>query len=91
MSLRLEKNGGEMSEGTAIFIAGLILSIIILIITTLMSFGIVSMLFQLGIKDEFGVFVISSIILNSIFFGLVIASIYYEYERIKDKYEREHN
>lgn len=80
-----------MSEGTAIFIACLILSVIFLITTTLMSFGIVFTLLQLGIKDEFIVFVISSIILNSIFFAFVLAHIYSEYEEIKDKYEREYN
>jgi uncharacterized membrane protein (DUF485 family) len=80
-----------MSEGTAIFIACLILSVIFLIITTLMSLGITFALLHLGIKDTLGVFLISNFIFNSILFGFVIASIYSEYERIKDDYERECN
>jgi fumarate reductase subunit D len=78
-----------MSEKGVTIIACMIFSIVILIITMLMSLGVVYSFSLFGIKDALTVFLVSNIILNTIFFGFIIASIYSGYERIKDEYELE--
>jgi hypothetical protein len=58
---------------------------IILIITTLMSLGIVYSLSRFEIISDFEIFLLSNFILNTIFFGLIIDDLLDKNEKLKKK------
>jgi hypothetical protein len=63
----------------------LVFSSIILVITTLMSLGMVYSLSRFEIIPNFEIFLISNFILNMIFFGFVIGVLIDENEKLKKK------
>jgi predicted exporter len=63
----------------------LVFSAIILLITTLMSLGMVYSLSRFEIISDFGIFLLSNFILNAIFFGFIIGTLIDENEKLKKK------
>jgi hypothetical protein len=69
----------------------LVFSAIILIITTLMSLGMVYSLSRFEIISNLEIFLISNFILNAIFFGFVIGVLIDENEKLKKKIKDEND
>jgi len=66
-------------------IAAIIFSAITLIITMLMSLGMVYSLSRFEIISDFEIFILSNFILNAIFFGFFIGILTDENEKLKEK------
>jgi hypothetical protein len=79
------------TEEIEIFLSSLIISFMVLIITILISWGITLLFLRFGIKDTFIVFFGSNVILNLIFFSFIVAKLFYEYEKLEEKYEQEYS
>jgi len=72
-------------------IPAIVFSAIILIITTLMSLGLVYSLSRFGIFSNLEIFLISNFILNAISFGFVIGILVDENEKLKEKFGEEND
>lgn len=71
------------------FVICFIISFSIILINTVISYGITFLFSKLKIGEPFYVFFISNIILNGLSFTLVISALYSSYEEISKKYKEE--